>query len=322
MSRSAARRARPARSAGRSSHGQRCHPLGGAHQASRAPPPPPRRHDEPPAARRVPEPESHLRPGHRRHQRPHRGRRLVARGRPARLPTGRRPTTRSASASSSPSAPRPPASSRWCSTGRASSTTGGFARSPRRPARPASTSRGHACGPHRPEQARARGARRPDQPRRQGPQGRPPLLVLGGHRRGRRQRPRRRGPGQGRRRPGVHPEGRRGREEEHRPDPDGRDDDPARGPRGVLRRAGDAQAGLAGHRRHRRRRRACRRRGGRHPRHPGQGPRLHQPGERDPGDAQRPEQPPLGRGAVAPPRHQAAPGRPRPAGRVPVAAGG
>ena len=44
-------------------------------------------------------------------------------------------------------------------------------------------------------------------------------------------------------------------------DPDDRDDDPARGARGVRRRPGDAQAGLAGHRRHRRRLRARGRRG-------------------------------------------------------------
>ena len=48
---------------------------------------------------------------------------------------------------------------------------------------------------------------------------------------------------------------------------------------------GDAQAGLEGDRRHRRRRRARRRRGGGHPRHPEQGPRLDQPGQRDPRDA-------------------------------------
>ena len=51
---------------------KRRHPLRGAHQAPRAPPPPPRRAPRPPAPRRVPQPEPHLRPGHRRHQRPHR----------------------------------------------------------------------------------------------------------------------------------------------------------------------------------------------------------------------------------------------------------
>ena len=58
-----------------------------------------------------------------------------------------------------------------------------------------------------------------------------------------------------------------------------------------------AQARLPGHRRHRRRRRARRRRGGGHPRHPGQDPRLDEPGQRDPGDDRGAAQPALRRGA-------------------------
>ena len=46
--------------------------------------------------------------------------------------------------------------------------------------------------------------------------------------------PRRRRPRQGRRGPRGDPQGRRGREEEPHQDPDGRDDDPARGPPGLL----------------------------------------------------------------------------------------
>ena len=93
-------------------------------------------------------------------------------------------------------------------------------------------------------------------------------------------------------------------------------------------RAGAAQARLEGDRRHRRRRRARRRRGGGHPRHPGQGPRLDQPGQRDPRDAQRAAGPALRRGAQPAARRQAPPAssraspRPRSArpggGRCPV----
>ena len=66
---------------------------------------------------------------------------------------------------------------------------------------------------------RPAGARRRDQPRRQGRQGRPPLLVHRARRRRRRARDRRRRLRQGQRGPGRDPEGRRARQEEPVPVP-------------------------------------------------------------------------------------------------------
>ena len=95
------------------------------------------------------------------------------------------------------------------------------------------------------------------------------------------------GPGQGRRGARGDPQGRRGREEEPHQDPDGRDDDPARGAHGLRGQQRAAQARQPGHRRHRRRLGARGRRGGRHPRHPVEGLRLDQPGQRRPGRRSR-----------------------------------
>ena len=198
-------------------------------------PPPPGGDRGAAAPRGVPQPQPHLRPGHRRHQRHDaRGRLSLETGSAA--PTARRPRREARRPARRRAGQGGRHRARSSSTGRASSTTGESARSPRRRAKPASTSRGPAGGPDRPEQARARGARRPDQPRRQGRQGRPALLVQRGRRRRRRQRPCRRRPGQGRRGARGDPQGRRGREEAHHQGADGRHDDPARGPRAVRRR--------------------------------------------------------------------------------------
>ena len=82
---SAARPARPARSAARSEHGhsqalRRCAP-----EAPRPDPPDPAGRRRAAAPGRVPQPQPHLRPGHRRQRRPDAGRRLVARDGAARL---------------------------------------------------------------------------------------------------------------------------------------------------------------------------------------------------------------------------------------------
>ena len=91
----------------------RQHPPRGAH-----PPPPPGAQEDPrhggaPAPRRVPFEQAPRRPGDRRRRRPHARRRLDDRGRPARRRQRRAPSTPPpASARSSPSGPRPPASTK------------------------------------------------------------------------------------------------------------------------------------------------------------------------------------------------------------------
>ena len=114
--------------------------------------------------------------------------------------------------------------------------------------------------------------------------------------------PRRRRARQGRRGPGGDPQGRRGREEEPHPDPAGRDDDPARGPRAstprrrvMLKPASQGTGVIAGGVG------PGRRRGRRDPRHPLQGPRLDEPGQRRSGRRSTAlALAPLGRGDRAP----------------------
>ena len=136
---------------------------------------------------RVPLEPAHHRPGDRRRRRPHPGRGLHHRGRPAAAAPPATSTAASRSARSSPSGPRPPASPRSCSTAAASSTTAASRPSPTPPAKQDWSSDGHGRSP-RPRTSEdrenpavrhdaARVARHQHQPRRQGREGRPPLLF-------------------------------------------------------------------------------------------------------------------------------------------------
>ena len=78
---------------------------------------------------------AHLRPGRRRHRRPHAGVGLDPGGRPARRRGRQDRQGRARSASSSPSGPRPPASTRSCSTAVATATPAGSRRWPTAPAK-------------------------------------------------------------------------------------------------------------------------------------------------------------------------------------------
>ena len=164
------------------------------------PAPPPRaqegaRHRRAAAPRRVPLEQAHLRPGHRRRHRPHAGRGVDARGRPRATARGNSDAAAKVGASS-PSGPRPPASTRSSSTAAASSTTAGSPPWPTPPAKQDWSSdaqrtwsgsgavprdrqppRAATQPPRLGRRHAARVARHQHQPRRQGREGRPALLL-------------------------------------------------------------------------------------------------------------------------------------------------